>query len=309
MKSLVSVITPTYNRSGLLKEAIESVIAQTYRPIECIVVDDGSTDDTKQTVESLNLYNDNDFTIKYIYQTNSGSQVARNTGTKASIGEFIQYLDSDDLLYPEKIEKQVAFFKENPECSGVFGDWEKGALEKKEFILAYQSDDMLTQLLTDRIIVNFSFLMRRKLIYKIGEWDLSIKRNQEIDFQVRGLMEGAKYRYQSQTCGLWRIHTGDRIASTTGSKEILRFFQKWEVILLKKGLMKEKMKINIAHIYYCAVIQRIKKFDRSDLMLLIESVRLNPNIPFIHSKKMRLIRKLFGLKICLKLWALRAKLN
>ena len=69
--------------------------------------------------------------IKYIYQENQGSQAARNAGTVASQGEFIQYLDSDDLLYPDKLKSQVEYLVAHPETDGVFGDWEKGTLKKK----------------------------------------------------------------------------------------------------------------------------------------------------------------------------------
>src|SRR5690348_4736208 len=105
----VSVIIPTYNRQNFLKAAVESVIHQTYRPIECFIIDDGSTDNTNEVVKRLMDKNDEEFMVKYIYQDRSGTQSARNAGTSASTGEFIQYLDSDDVLYPEKIEKQVSF--------------------------------------------------------------------------------------------------------------------------------------------------------------------------------------------------------
>lgn len=308
---LVSVIFPTYNRKDFLKEAIESVIAQTYRPIECIVVDDGSTDDTKQMVESLSLNIDKDFTLKYIYQNNSGSQVARNAGTKECAGEFIQYLDSDDLLYPGKIEKQVSFFNEYPEVDGVFGDWEKGTSKKKEMIKAWESDNMVTQLLTEKIIVNFSFLMRRKIVNQIGEWDINIKRNQEIDFQVRGLLEGGNYKYQSQICGLWRIHEGERIANTTGLKEMFYFYQKWENKLTQKGLFNEKMKQNISNTYVWLAWENKKnmKDKKTSTNLLEEAFRLNPQIPFANSKKMKLMRQFLPLKSCIQLWWFWAKRN
>lgn len=311
MEGLVSVIIPTYNRSAFLKEAIESVIAQTYRPIECIVVDDGSTDNTKEIVEEIGNRADKNFKLLYIFQENSGSQVARNTGTGASTGEFIQYLDSDDLLYPNKIEKQVLYLTINKDIHGVFGDWEKGTPDKKYFVEAWDSDDMIMQLLTERIIVNFSFLMRREIIDKIGEWDVSIKRNQEIDFQVRGILEGAKFKYLKLTCGLWRIHDGERIANTTGAKEYLNFYHKWESVLSRKGLFNEKMKQNISNTYIWLAWENAKniKDKKTSISLLEEAFRLNPRIPFANSTKMKLIRRFLPLKICIKLWWFGAKRN
>jgi glycosyltransferase involved in cell wall biosynthesis len=302
MEGLVSVIIPTYNRSAFLREAIESVISQTYRPIECIIVDDGSNDNTKEVVAKIQNSNISSFTVKYIFQQNAGSQVARNTGTAASTGEFIQYLDSDDLLYPEKIEKQVLYLTVNKEVDGVFGDWEMGTPGKKDFVEAWDSDDMILQLLTERIIVNFSFLMKKGIIDKIGDWDVNIKRNQEIDFQVRGLLEGAKFKHQKLTSGLWRIHEGKRIANTTSSKEYLTFFQKWEKILKKKDAFTTKIKDNISNMYYWLCINNHYKSDAERIEILKEAIRLNPKIHFIDSYKMRLLSKIIGQNLSLKCW-------
>ena len=201
---LVSVIISTYNRSSLLEEAIQSVIEQSYRPVECVIVDDGSTDDSKKVVENLQKKNDSTFSIVYLFQNNSGPQAARNTGTKAATGEYIQYLDSDDILYPDKLSEQVRFLKQNKDCDGVFGDWEAGTHDKKKLVTACKEEDMIAQMLVGRCIANFSFLMRRSIVERIGEWDIKIKRNQEIDFHLTGLLKGAQFDYQPLTCGLWR---------------------------------------------------------------------------------------------------------
>lgn len=286
-KHLVSVIIPTYNRDHLIKESIESVMAQTYRPIECIVVDDGSSDKTKEVVDGLLKEHNQSFKLIYIHQQNAGSQVARNTGTKASTGEYIQYLDSDDLLYPEKIEKQVAFLNEHPECDGVWGGWAKGTPDKNVIIESGATEDLLTQILSGHCIVIFSFLMRKRLIEKIGSWDVEIKRNQEIDFQVRGLLAGANYQHQNQIGGLWRIHEGDRIASTTGAKDFLQFFDKWEKVLTAKGLFNDQMKQNIANIYIW-VAKNYAKNRKEELLILKKAEKLGPNIPLFRTFKWRL---------------------
>src|ERR1051325_7839947 len=98
---LVSVIVPTYNRANLLRETIESVLAQTYPNIELIVVDDGSTDETP---ELLKQYDDR---LAYIRKQNAGGTAARNTGILAAHGEYLNFLDHDDLFLPTKIERQV----------------------------------------------------------------------------------------------------------------------------------------------------------------------------------------------------------
>ena len=98
---LVSVIIPTYNRASTLRRTVDSALAQTYQPLEVIVVDDGSTD---ATVEVLRSYGDR---IHAISQPNGGPSAARNTGAKAANGEWLAFLDSDDVWKPEKIERQI----------------------------------------------------------------------------------------------------------------------------------------------------------------------------------------------------------
>jgi glycosyltransferase involved in cell wall biosynthesis len=108
-EGVVSVIVPVYNRADLLPTALNSVWRQTYRPIEVIIVDDGSDDDTLAVAElwASEHSSSKAFKVQIIRQPNRGAGAARNHGLIASNGEFIQYLDSDDVLHPEKIEKHV----------------------------------------------------------------------------------------------------------------------------------------------------------------------------------------------------------
>lgn len=115
-RHLVSVLVPTYNRAYILGKTLDSVLAQTYRPIEVIVVDDGSTDGTRELVA---CYGD---AVCYVYQPNSGLAAARNTGLKAARGEFIALQDSDDQWLPWKIEVQVALMRKLPSVALVWTD-------------------------------------------------------------------------------------------------------------------------------------------------------------------------------------------
>jgi glycosyltransferase involved in cell wall biosynthesis len=113
---LFSVIIPTYNRSDILSEALDSVKAQTYRPIEIILVDDGSTDNSKEVAEQWASSNQEDklLLLNYYYQSNAGPSTARNHGIKKMNGEYVQFLDSDDLIHPNRLSKLVdAFESEN----------------------------------------------------------------------------------------------------------------------------------------------------------------------------------------------------
>ncbi len=100
---MISVIIPTYNRASCIARAANSVLSQTYKDIELIIVDDGSTDETKEIIASIV-----DPRIKYIFQENKGACSARNTGIEAAKGEYVAFQDSDDYWYPTKLEEQLA---------------------------------------------------------------------------------------------------------------------------------------------------------------------------------------------------------
>ena len=302
---LVSIIIPAYNRSALLAESIQSVVSQTYRPIECIVVDDGSVDDTKDLIQKLIKNNDASFTLKYLYQQNAGSQVARNTGTHAASGEFIQYLDSDDLLFPVKIANQVNYFIQHPDCDAVFGDWQIGTNEKNERVIAYKNDNLIEQFLTERCIANFAILMRADLVKKIGDWDINIKRNQEIDFHLRGVLVGSKFEYQAGVCGLWRVHDGERIVGTTGMNHIMQFYKKWEIRLKQGNMFSKQLSLNISNLYMWLISQNKDRDDKELIAMLKEAIRLNPDIAFYQSKKLRLVTNFVGTDRALKIWLAR----
>ena len=102
---LVTVVIPTYNYGHFVEQAVESALSQRYPNIEVIVVDDGSQDDTKARLEKYRGR------IQYIYQRNQGLSAARNTGILKARGEYIAFLDADDIWIPEKISEQIGMFK------------------------------------------------------------------------------------------------------------------------------------------------------------------------------------------------------
>ena len=105
----ISVIIPTYNRRNTLSRAVNSVLNQIYKPIEIIVVDDGSTDGTKEMFSEMYPL------VRYIYQANSGVSLARNMGIKSASGDWIALLDSDDEWLPDKLDRQVKLLQDNAE--------------------------------------------------------------------------------------------------------------------------------------------------------------------------------------------------
>lgn len=134
MNPLVSVIIPAYNAEKFIADALESVFAQTYRPLEIIVIDDGSTDETVKIVKNYQTSftgkfsetsKTNETNLIYIYQQNSGPSKARNTGINAAKGEYIAFLDADDIWTKDKLEKQIHLFNKDQTIDIVFSNVKK----------------------------------------------------------------------------------------------------------------------------------------------------------------------------------------
>ncbi len=116
---MISVVIPTYNGAKYIVSAINSVLQQSYQDFEIIIIDDGSTDNTRETVEQMT-----DERVRYFYQANQGPSAARNRGVELSRGEFIAFLDSDDLWRPDKLEIQLNAFKQHPHVDLIFSNIE-----------------------------------------------------------------------------------------------------------------------------------------------------------------------------------------
>ena len=112
---LVSVILPVYNRAGWVARAVESVLAQTHRPVELLVVDDGSTDDTRRVIEGFGSR------LRLLEQSHAGAEAARNLGLAHARGEFVAFIDSDDVWYEDRLSRQLPLFKRE-EVGLVFGN-------------------------------------------------------------------------------------------------------------------------------------------------------------------------------------------
>ena len=193
-RGLVSVVIPTYNRAELLLEALESVRMQTYRPIEVLVVDDGSTDSTRLKLSEwsdqhaqgggLRLWN--------LHQDRAGACTARNRGLQASCGEFIQFLDSDDLLHPARLRGVVDTFQATS-CDYVFTGFEGfcGACGKiiETHLPPGDGDIPLYRFARGEIWGNTAqFAIRRSMAACVGPWATSLSVSQDFDYLVRLLL-------------------------------------------------------------------------------------------------------------------------
>ena len=300
---LVSVIIPTYNRALLIKESIQSVFNQTYRPIECLIIDDGSTDNTAQVIGNLQTKLATvDFKLIYIKQDNSGAPAARNNGIKNASGEFFQFLDSDDLLYPNKIKDQVSILQNQKQTDGVYGNWHHGTIKNHVLIKGEKWEDTISQFYGGRVIANFSMLLKRKIVDKIGPWDTNLRRNQEIDYFLRGALAGGNFEYLPMLSGLWREHDGDRIVNSSGAISALAFHDKWIAEFQRLNVFtKERQKTAAKYLFWHAM-ELDKHHNSMAINYLNKAFNLYPHFPEFNTYKMKILRRIAGDKLSLRCW-------
>lgn len=180
--SAVSVVIPTYNHANYLGQAIESVRAQTIPAFEIIVVDDGSTDDTRTLI---GRYPD----VRYIYQVNRGLSAARNTGLKASRGNHLVFLDADDRLLPEAIQAGLQCFAAHPDTGFVSGRYvrvnERGEILPRRYGDSPVSEHYLALLHGNYIGMHATVMYRREILEQIGGFDVSLRACEDYDVYLR----------------------------------------------------------------------------------------------------------------------------
>jgi hypothetical protein len=186
----VSIILPTYNRAHLVAEAIESVLNQAFPDFELIVVDDGSTDQTEVVVRSFA-----DHRLKYLKQSNKGVSAARNTGLQNAKGEFIAFLDHDDLFLPEKLSVQVARMHQDSDVGLVYSLYlgTKQQEEPRRRAGGCHSPLELRHLLLGTLIHLSSTLVRRLWLQKVGGFDERLQYGgEDRDILLRLALAGCK---------------------------------------------------------------------------------------------------------------------
>ena len=183
---LVSVIIPTFNRESTLKDSINSVLNQTYKDIEVILVDDGSTDNTKQIVSEIN-----DERLKYYYKENAGACAARNDGVKFARGKYIAFHDSDDIWHASKLEKQVKKIKEE-KCDLVFCKSLRDDGNKKTPIPKRIPEGTVSKR-DDIFGVGTQTLCGKAEVFKENKFDASFPRLQELEWLYRTLNKYTVY--------------------------------------------------------------------------------------------------------------------
>lgn len=211
----VSVIIPTYNREEFISETIQSVLDQTFKDFEVIVVDDGSTDNTKRELEKFGSR------IKVIEQKNSERAASRNNGIKDSTGKYIAFLDSDDLWIKNKLEKQVEILDRNHsvlvygQClrTNENGQKVKVAKRQKEGF----SGGVFEKLLIRNFIPSPTPLIKREYFEKTSGFETKYIPYEDWEYWIRYSLFG-KFYFVNEPLAYYRIHSQQSVKNTTAKK-------------------------------------------------------------------------------------------
>jgi glycosyltransferase involved in cell wall biosynthesis len=200
---LVSTIIPVYNGERTLGPALDSAAAQDYRPLEVIVIDDGSTDGTADIARR--------YDVRYAYQPNQGSAAARNAGILAAQGELLAFLDADDLWTPDKLRVQVAYLLEHPDLGYVLAHMrvflEPGTSWPASLNRAYYEHDPTGYLPS-------TLLARREVFDRVGGFDTSFRTSQDSDWFLRAHDAGIAMAVVPEVLLNRRLHDANRTNDT-----------------------------------------------------------------------------------------------
>ena len=202
--SLVSIVIPTRNYADYVGQAIRSGVRQGYQPIEIIVVDDGSTDDTPAVLREF------EGAIQVVRLGGLGVSAARNAGLARARGEYVVFLDADDLLVPGGLAAQVAQFDCRPDVDAVLGEWytydvQAGTISRNHSSL--KDDDVLSHLLASNIVVSPSAMMlRRAAVSTLGGFDTSFSFTADWEMWLRLAQRGCRFARVTTPVATYRIH-------------------------------------------------------------------------------------------------------
>ena len=210
---LVSIVIPTYNQPAFLREAINSVFAQTFRDYEIIVVNDGSSDDTAQQLLQYGAR------IRTVYQDNQGTGCARNRGMDEAQGRYIAFLDHDDLWHPSKLEIQVSYMLAHPECAGSSVPFAYStAPEKVPFDLNIRNGDGIVPNPLQVFAGGQIFLLSSSLMIdrtKAGDLRFDCRRKcfEDLPLQLRLLARGPFGIAGDEVLVMYRMHASNTTKS------------------------------------------------------------------------------------------------
>lgn len=248
MVDLVTVIIPCFNMQDYIEETVLSIMAQTHPLIECIVVDDGSTDKSAEIIHMMIQQFPN---VSYVSQQNQGPSVARNTGIRNAKGKYIQFLDGDDLLMPDKIKDQVNYFALNTDTDIIYSEYLCFNDGHRSETWTYSRVELQTDPLTDFAsnwekdlsIPIHCYLFRKQCFEQWGMFDETMTlSNEDWALQLNFALNGATYRFLPGQSSLYRVRHNSRC-------KIPRNMFKDKMKMLWRFLMDKRVPLKVRGIF------------------------------------------------------------
>jgi glycosyltransferase involved in cell wall biosynthesis len=217
---LVSVVIPVYNAEKYIAEAIKSVLAQTYANWEIVIADYGSSDRTAEIVKSFN-----EAKIRYFYQKNQGQSAARNLALANCRGDYVAFLDADDIFLPQKLERQVAFMENRPECDFSYCKiryfYDGKPQELFDLNIEHPSGLLKEDLIKrgGHTMAPIGVMFRCQWFDRYGGFDNSLRRSDEYFFYLKMALGGARFCYLDEVLSLNRLNRWSLTRNETYLKE------------------------------------------------------------------------------------------
>ncbi len=260
---LVSIIIPTYNRAHLIGETLDSILAQTYPHWECIIVDDASTDSTAEIVEAYVL---KDSRFRYYHRPTDrpkGASVCRNYGFELSEGDYLQWLDSDDIIGPNKIHVQLTALEENEDGAVAICKWAEFVADiadskiynnLKVYDNFYNMELFIEALSRSGGFLPFhAYFFRKELVHKSGLWLDELLVNQDGEFLTRLILKTRKIIYCDECLVYYRKSEVDNISNLYNEAKIRHAILSWIIIeqrfKIKFGHSTQLVKISKQYLY------------------------------------------------------------
>lgn len=218
-RDLVSIVIPTCNRSALLLETLESIEAQNYRPIQIVIVDDDSVDDTAEVVKAFMARTHGDLDVRYHRQLKAGGPAARNRGVVNATGEFIVFMDDDDVFAPGFLASHGETLRANPTVNVSYCRWQRFEVQNDRYALldvlgafpASATSPWEAFLLGWPLLLQ-GCVLRRSAVRAVGPWRLDLLKSQDLDYKARLLASQPRVVEAPTAFAFYRLHK----ASVTG---------------------------------------------------------------------------------------------
>lgn len=199
-RALISAIIPAFNAERYLAEAIDSVISQTYRPVDIVLVDDGSTDGTRAVAERYEA------SVRYVFQTNAGIGAARNRGIDMARGELLAFLDADDLWASDKLEWQAEALRADPGLDMIFGYTQQFPTPE----MADEIDDRIRYVAEPTAAyLGPAMLIRRDSFLRVGLFDPQWRVGDFVDWYLKAIDLGLRSAMEARIVLHRRLHDGN----------------------------------------------------------------------------------------------------